>query len=460
MRNIELHNTYSNTKKVFVPQNPKKITIYVCGPTVYNYAHIGNARPAVVFDVLFRLLRFNYGTENVVYARNITDIDDKINNEAKKLNCSIEEIASKYKIIYEEDMKDLGVLSPTFEPLATEHISEIQNMIKNLIKNNHAYLSNNHVIFDIDSFNQYGKLSNRKLEDSIAGARVDIATYKKKPADFILWKPSSDDLPGWESPWGRGRPGWHIECSAMIEKHLGNTIDIHGGGNDLIFPHHENEIAQSECSHNGKKLANFWMHNGYVTIDKEKMSKSLGNSITLNSLLKSYPGETIRFTLLSAHYRQPLDWSNKALKQAQKTLDRMYSSLSNHLSIPYQKEIPPDDTVIKALCDDLNTPKALSELSRLCKKLKSENDTNKISELKSKIISSGQLIGLLQESFSDLLRPSLDDQENQKINALILDRKHARKNKDYKKADEIRSKLDELGITLEDNNDQTSWRKK
>ena len=460
MRNIELHNTYSNTKKVFVPQNPKKITMYVCGPTVYNYAHIGNARPAVVFDVLFRLLRFNYGTENVVYARNITDIDDKINNEAKKLNCSIEEIASKYKIIYEEDMKDLGVLSPTFEPLATEHISEIQNMIKNLIKNNHAYLSNNHVIFDIDSFNQYGKLSNRKLEDSIAGARVDIATYKKKPADFILWKPSSDDLPGWESPWGRGRPGWHIECSAMIEKHLGNTIDIHGGGNDLIFPHHENEIAQSECSHNGKKLANFWMHNGYVTIDKEKMSKSLGNSITLNSLLKSYPGETIRFTLLSAHYRQPLDWSNKALKQAQKTLDRMYSSLSNHLSIPYQKEIPPDDTVIKALCDDLNTPKALSELSRLCKKLKSENDTNKISELKSKIISSGQLIGLLQESFSDLLRPSLDDQENQKINALILDRKHARKNKDYKKADEIRSKLDELGITLEDNNDQTSWRKK
>ncbi len=460
MRNIELHNTYSNTKKVFVPQNPKKITMYVCGPTVYNYAHIGNARPAVVFDVLFRLLRFNYGTENVVYARNITDIDDKINNEAKKLNCSIEEIASKYKIIYEEDMKDLGVLSPTFEPLATEHISEIQNMIKNLIKNNHAYLSNNHVIFDIDSFNQYGKLSNRKLEDSIAGARVDIATYKKNPADFILWKPSSDDLPGWESPWGRGRPGWHIECSAMIEKHLGNTIDIHGGGNDLIFPHHENEIAQSECSHNGKKLANFWMHNGYVTIDKEKMSKSLGNSITLNSLLKSYPGETIRFTLLSAHYRQPLDWSNKALKQAQKTLDRMYSSLSNHLSIPYQKEIPPDDTVIKALCDDLNTPKALSELSRLCKKLKSENDTNKISELKSKIISSGQLIGLLQESFSDLLRPSLDDQENQKINALILDRKHARKNKDYKKADEIRSKLDELGITLEDNNDQTSWRKK
>ena len=460
MRNIELHNTYSNTKKVFVPQNPKKITMYVCGPTVYNYAHIGNARPAVVFDVLFRLLRFNYGTENVVYARNITDIDDKINNEAKKLNCSIEEIASKYKIIYEEDMKGLGVLSPTFEPLATEHISEIQNMIKNLIKNNHAYLSNNHVIFDIDSFNQYGKLSNRKLEDSIAGARVDIATYKKKPADFILWKPSSDDLPGWESPWGRGRPGWHIECSAMIEKHLGNTIDIHGGGNDLIFPHHENEIAQSECSHNGKKLANFWMHNGYVTIDKEKMSKSLGNSITLNSLLKSYPGETIRFTLLSAHYRQPLDWSNKALKQAQKTLDRMYSSLSNHLSIPYQKEIPPDDTVIKALCDDLNTPKALSELSRLCKKLKSENDTNKISELKSKIISSGQLIGLLQESFSDLLRPSLDDQENQKINALILDRKHARKNKDYKKADEIRSKLDELGITLEDNNDQTSWRKK
>ena len=460
MRNIELHNTYSNTKKVFVPQNPKKITMYVCGPTVYNYAHIGNARPAVVFDVLFRLLRFNYGTENVVYARNITDIDDKINNEAKKLNCSIEEIASKYKIIYEEDMKDLGVLSPTFEPLATEHISEIQNMIKNLIKNNHAYLSNNHVIFDIDSFNQYGKLSNRKLEDSIAGARVDIATYKKKPADFILWKPSSDDLPGWESPWGRGRPGWHIECSAMIEKHLGNTIDIHGGGNDLIFPHHENEIAQSECSHNGKKLANFWMHNGYVTIDKEKMSKSLGNSITLNSLLKSYPGETIRFTLLSAHYRQPLDWSNKALKQAQKTLDRMYSSLSNHLSIPYQKEIPPDDTVIKALCDDLNTPKALSELSRLCKKLKSENDTNKISELKSKIISSGQLIGLLQESFSDLLRPSLDDQENQKINALILDRKHARKNKDYKKADEIRSKLDELGVTLEDNNDQTSWRKK
>ena len=460
MRKIELHNTYSNTKKVFVPQNPKKITMYVCGPTVYNYAHIGNARPAVVFDVLFRLLRFNYSDQAVIYARNITDIDDKINNEAKKLSCSIEEIASKYKRVYAQDMKGIGVLPPTFEPLATEHISEIQSMIKNLVDNNYAYFSNNHVMFNINSFNNYGQLSNRILEDDIAGARVDVASYKKNPADFILWKPSSDELPGWKSPWGRGRPGWHIECSAMIEKHLGKTIDIHGGGNDLIFPHHENEIAQSECAHKGKKLANFWLHNGYVTIDKEKMSKSLGNSITLNSLLKSYSGETIRFTLLSAHYRQPLDWSDKALDQAKKTLERMYSSLKNHLSIPYEKETPPDDTILKALCDDLNTPKALSELSQLCKKLKTLSNKQQVSKLKNKIISSGKLMGLLQESNSDFLNPNLGDKENKNINALILDRNHARKNKDYKKADEIRAELDELGIILEDNNNQTIWRKK
>ena len=459
MKKIELHNTYSNTKEVFNPQNPKKITMYVCGPTVYDFAHIGNARPAVIFDILFRLLKFKYGEKNVIYTRNITDIDDKINNKAKKSGTSIDKIANTYRNFYTSDIKNLGVLSPTIEPLATEHIDEIIKMIKILVKNNHAYNADGHVIFNVNSFESYGYLSNRKIVNDRAGARVDVASYKKNPADFILWKPSTPDLPGWDSPWGRGRPGWHIECSAMIEKHLGKTIDIHGGGNDLIFPHHENEIAQSMCAHGGQKLANFWIHNGYVTMNKEKMSKSLGNSITINNLLKSYSGETIRYCLLSAHYRQPLDWSSLLLDQAKKTLDRMYNVLLDISISSNPKETIPDDKVLSALFNDLNTPQALSFLSQLCKELKNEKDDEKKSELKSKIISSAKLLGLLQQNPSSWLSTENDSSNSELITKLIIDRNNARKDKDFKKADEIRSKLDELGIILEDNNNQTTWRK-
>ena len=459
MKKIELHNTYSNTKEIFNPQNPKKITMYVCGPTVYDFAHIGNARPAVIFDILFRLLKFKYGEKNVIYTRNITDIDDKINNKAKRSGTSINKIAETYRNFYTSDIKNLGVLSPTIEPLATEHIDEIIKMIKILIKNNHAYNADGHVIFNVNSFESYGCLSNRKIVNDRAGARVDVASYKKDPADFILWKPSTPDLPGWDSPWGRGRPGWHIECSAMIEKHLGKTIDIHGGGNDLIFPHHENEIAQSMCAHKGQKLANFWIHNGYVTMNKEKMSKSLGNSITINNLLKSYSGETIRYCLLSAHYRQPLDWSSLLLDQAKKTLDRMYNVLLNISISSNPKETVPDDKILSALFNDLNTPKALSFLSQLCKELKNEKDDEKKSKLKSKIISSAKLLGLLQQNPSSWFSTKNDSSNNELITKLITDRDNARKDKDYKKADEIRSKLDELGIILEDNNNQTTWRK-
>ena len=459
MKKIELHNTYSNTKEIFTPQNPKKITMYVCGPTVYDFAHIGNARPAVIFDILFRLLKFKYGEKNVIYTRNITDIDDKINNKAKKSGTSIDKIANTYRNFYTSDIKNLGVLSPTIEPLATEHIDEIIKMIKILVKNNHAYNADGHVIFNVNSFESYGYLSNRKIVNDRAGARVDVASYKKNPADFILWKPSTPDLPGWDSPWGRGRPGWHIECSAMIEKHLGKTIDIHGGGNDLIFPHHENEIAQSMCAHGGQKLANFWIHNGYVTMNKEKMSKSLGNSITINNLLKSYSGETIRYCLLSAHYRQPLDWSSLLLDQAKKTLDRMYNVLLDISISSNPKETIPDDKVLSALFNDLNTPQALSFLSQLCKELKNEKDDEKKSELKSKIISSAKLLGLLQQNPSSWLSTENDSSNSELITKLIIDRNNARKDKDFKKADEIRSKLDELGIILEDNNNQTTWRK-
>jgi cysteinyl-tRNA synthetase len=366
---IRIHNTLTRRKEDFEPLDPERVTVYACGPTVYNYAHIGNARPAVIFDLLFRVLSRRY--PNVVYARNITDVDDKINAAAAEEGVSIDVISKRYAAIYHEDMAALGVGRPSIEPRATDHIGDIIAMIETLIQRDHAYVAEGHVLFEVENFDDYGQLSKRDMRELIAGARVDVAPYKKHPGDFVLWKPSSDDQPGWDSPWGRGRPGWHIECSAMSAKHLGEVIDIHAGGQDLVFPHHENEIAQSRCAHDTDVFARYWMHNGFVTVEKRKMSKSLGNTLIVHELLKAWPGEVLRYVLLSAHYRQPLDWSEKALEQARTTLDRLYGLLRDHPPGGESGDI--DAAVTAALEDDLNTPTALAEINRLARELASEN---------------------------------------------------------------------------------------
>ncbi|MEC7655443.1 MAG: cysteine--tRNA ligase, partial [Pseudomonadota bacterium] len=348
------------------PANPNHVTMYVCGPTVYNFAHIGNARPAVVFDVLYRVLKKRF--EKVVYARNYTDVDDKINTAATKSGLPISSITERFIEAYQFDMTALGVLAPDLEPRVTEHIPDIINMAEQLIARGHAYAAEGHVLFDVPSFPAYGALSGRDRDEMIAGARVEVAPYKKDPADFVLWKPSTPDLPGWDSPWGRGRPGWHIECSAMIEEHLGNSIDIHGGGQDLIFPHHENEIAQGTCAHDGELYCRYWVHNGFVTVEGRKMSKSLGNVLLVRDLLDDAPGEAIRFALLGAHYRQPLDWSAKGLAQAKRGLDRLYGVLDDLSDVP-DVPLAADllNTFEAALEDDLNFPGAIAELFQLAK---------------------------------------------------------------------------------------------
>ena len=457
MITLKLHNTMTKAKAAFEPTDPKRVTMYVCGPTVYSRPHIGNARPALVFDVLFRLLRHLYGQEHVVYARNITDIDDKINAASQESGRSISDITKEMADIYRSDMAELGVLPPTYEPHATAHISEIIAMIKTLINSGNAYEADGHILFNVPGFDDYGNLSHRNRHDLIAGARVDVAPYKKDPADFVLWKPSTEDLPGWESPWGRGRPGWHIECSAMIEKHLGKTIDIHGGGHDLIFPHHENEIAQSRCSHGGVDLARVWMHNGFLTMDKDKMSKSIGNIVTVHELTKTHTGETIRFAMLSAHYRQPLDWSEELLAQAKKTLDRMYGTLENLSEIDLPAGAEPSEAFIAALSDDVNTPKALAELSALCKAANTATSDVERAKLKGHLATSGALLGLLQNDPSAWLKG--DGNDDQEIDALVEARKTARANKDFTESDRIRDDLTSRGITLEDGADGTKWRR-
>ena len=359
---FKIYNSYSRKKEVFKPVSEDLIKMYVCGPTVYNDPHIGNARPAVVFDVLYRLLNLLY--PNVSYLRNITDIDDKINKEAQKLNTTIDVISNKYTKSYHEDMYALNVLEPTHEPRATEHINEIIHMIQGLIDKDYAYEAEAHVLFNVKSFKKYGVLSNRNLKEMVAGARVEVAPYKKNSHDFVLWKPSSSDLPGWDSPWGRGRPGWHIECSAMINKHLGSRIDIHGGGQDLIFPHHENEIAQSCCFNNNEFFVNYWIHNGYLQIEGEKMSKSLGNILTVKDLTKQYDGEVIRLALLSTHYRKPINFSFSLLNQTKNVLDKLYRLVeSSEFVMPKDFSINDiDKNVLSALCDDLNTPLAISKI--------------------------------------------------------------------------------------------------
>ncbi|MBG52705.1 MAG: cysteine--tRNA ligase [Rhodobiaceae bacterium] len=459
-RTLYLHNNLTRSKDAFAPLNPDRVTMYVCGPTVYNHAHIGNARPAVVFDVLARVLRHLY--PNVVYARNITDIEDKIIEKAAEEGVEISVITERYADIYRADMGALGVARPDIEPLATETIAEMVAMMERLIAAGHAYVAEGHVLFDVPSFPDYGALSRRPMDEMIAGARVEVAPYKKSPADFVLWKPSSDAQPGWESPWGRGRPGWHIECSAMIEKHLGETIDIHGGGIDLQFPHHENEVAQSVCSHGGAAFARYWLHNGFVNMNSEKMSKSLGNVLLVHDLIEQAPGEAIRLALLNGHYRQPLDWNDDVLPQAKAMLDRLYGALKTlGDAVPANGDQVPS-AFLAALLDDLNTPKALAELFALAKQANVATDGAAKAELKAALLQAGHLLGLLQDDPRAWFEggPSAEGGlDAAAIEAQIEARNAARAAKDFAEADRIRDELAAAGILIEDSAGGTSWRK-
>tara|TARA_B110000503_G_scaffold20435_1_gene30694 strand:+ start:19150 stop:20538 length:1389 start_codon:yes stop_codon:yes gene_type:complete len=453
---LQLYNTMSREKQVFQPIDPSRVTMYVCGPTVYNRVHIGNARPVVVFDTLYRVLKSVY--PNVIYARNITDIDDKIMNAAAELGEDISVLSARYAEAYFEDMAALNNLEPTITPYATQHIPEMISMTSLLIDKGHAYESQRHVLFAVESMEKYGQLSGRSLDDMLAGARVEVADYKRYAGDFVLWKPSSDEEPGWDSPWGRGRPGWHLECSAMTEKHLGETIDIHAGGQDLIFPHHENEIAQSCCAHDGKPMANIWMHNGFINIDGEKMSKSLGNFRMVKDLLEHYPGEVLRFVILSAHYRSEQSFSAELLNSAWRTLDSLYG---------YLRGTPVDQPLLnrnsagyKALLDDLNTPMAISELHRLAKLMHSAQGEEKRS-IGSELLALGEILGLLQQDSEQWFTHarSSEDISKQDIDALVIQRQQAKENKDYAGADQIRQSLLDQGVILEDSRAGTQWRR-
>ena len=424
--------------------------MYVCGPTVYSFAHIGNARPAVIFDLLYRLLAIHY--QQVIYARNITDVDDKINAKAAEQNISISEISSRYADAYHSDMAAIGVGLPTIEPRATDHIEQMINMIQKLFEAGHAYEAEGHVLFDIESFDNYGALSRREIGEMVAGSRVEVASFKNNPGDFVLWKPSQDPQPGWDSPWGWGRPGWHLECSAMAESHLGETIDIHGGGQDLVFPHHENELAQSECAHGGKAFANYWLHNGFVTFEKRKMSKSQGNTLTVHELLKTHPGEVLRYLLLGAHYRQPLDWSENELDRAHRTLNRIYSVLRNagEKYGPFQPHKQPGKLLLDALADDLNTAVALAEFNRVARELAKAASAEQAQDLAGELLADAQLIGLLQSSPDAWFGADKQDPDSEAIEALIEQRNQARSDRDFATADAIRDRLTAMGIILED----------
>ncbi|HET6592759.1 MAG TPA: cysteine--tRNA ligase [Xanthomonadales bacterium] len=457
---IRLYNTLTREKQVFEPLDPARVTMYVCGPTVYNYAHIGNARPAVMFDLLHRLLRLHY--EQVVYARNITDVDDKINDAAAKLGVPITEISRQYADAYHADMAALGVGAPTIEPRATDHIPVMLDMIGRLVDNGFAYAAEGHVLFDIEAYERYGALSGRDRRDMIAGSRVEVAPFKRNPGDFVLWKPSSDPQPGWDSPWGWGRPGWHLECSAMAETHLGETIDIHGGGQDLIFPHHENEIAQSVCSHHGKPFARYWLHNGFVTVDKRKMSKSLGNTLVVHELLESHPGEVLRYLLLGAHYRQPLDWSEQELESARRTLDRLYGVLrtASDRFGPLTANARPGEDFLDALRDDLNTPVALAEFNRVARDLAKAENREDAQQAAAELLADAELIGLLQSTPQAWFGTEGGDAESAEIEALLTQRNQARAARDFATADAIRDQLTAMGIVLEDADGVTRWRRR
>ena len=454
---IHLYNTLTREKEVFAPIDPKNVRMYVCGPTVYDYAHIGNARPVVVFDTLFRLLRHTYGEAHVTYVRNITDIDDKIMDAAKEGGEDISSITTRTTKYFHDDMGALNALRPSREPRATEFVPQMIAMMQTLIAKGVAYEASGHVLFNVPAMPEYGQLSRRSLDDMIAGARVEVAPYKKHPADFVLWKPSSADQPGWDSPWGRGRPGWHIECSAMSRALLGEVFDIHGGGIDLIFPHHENEIAQSRCAHGTPTMARTWMHNGFVQVNGQKMSKSLGNYFTVHELLEEgHRGEAIRLALLSSHYRQPTDITRDGIREAKAQLDRFYTALQKHADVPAAPEA--SSHLLAALADDLNTPLALSEMHDLLSRLNKASSAAEIGAAKADLLGAGHLMGVLQQDPTAWLQAT-DGIDAAEIERQIEARQQARKAKNFAEADRIRKALADQGIVLEDGPQGTSWKR-
>lgn len=456
MTELRLTNSAGSEKRVFTPVDPDHIKMYVCGPTVYNLVHIGNARPVVVFDTLFRVLQALY--PKVTYARNITDIDDKIIVAARERGIDITVLTQEFTEKFRTDMAALNNLPPSIEPQATEHVDAMLDLAQRLIEKGHAYESEGHVLFDVTSMDDYGLLSGRQLDDMLAGARVEVASYKRHPGDFVLWKPSSDDEPGWDSDYGRGRPGWHIECSAMIHQHLGDNIDIHGGGRDLIFPHHENERAQSCCGYGGGFVGT-WMHNAYVDMDGEKMSKSLGNVKTVRELLEQYPGETLRFALLSAHYRSPLNFSRELLDSAQSTLDGFYLALRNAGEVEPVEAAAGDSPVFTALLDDLNTPAAIAELHQLAKALNKASDSEKPAA-RAALLAGGAVLGVLGELPDEWL--AKDDEgglSSDAIDQLLVERAEAKSNRDFARADAIRDELNAAGIIIEDGAAGATWRR-
>jgi cysteinyl-tRNA synthetase len=445
---LKFYDTLTRDKRAFVPLDPKNVRMYVCGPTVYDFAHIGNARPVIVFDVLFRLLRHVYGEKHVTYVRNITDVDDKINARAAERGIPIRELTEETYKNFKDDVAALGCLPPTFEPRATEYISnpsaptDMVRLIEKLIANGHAYAAEGHVLFDVPSMPDYGKLANRSLDEMLAGARVEVAPYKRDPQDFVLWKPSPPDLPGWDSPWGRGRPGWHIECSAMSAALLGETFDIHGGGIDLVFPHHENEIAQSRCAFHKPVMANFWMHNGFLQVEGEKMSKSLGNFVTMRELLADWPGDVVRLAMLGTHYRQPINWTLEKLNEAEKTLAAWFDAAAD------EAEPRPDPAVIEALADDLNTPKAIAEIHAIRNRAGHKALAGTIA-----------FLGLRSDVFEDwrsARAPALAISDDEIASRIAL-RLEARKAKNFAESDRIRDELAALGVVLKDSKEGTTW---
>ena len=449
MNKFFLYNTLSRQKEVFKPKFENDIRMYVCGPTVYDHPHVGNARPLIVFDLLFRILQKLYKAQNVTYVRNITDIDDKIIETSQKQNIDISQLTKIVTKYFHEDCVYLGCLAPNAEPKATEHIKEMIELTSKLVELNYAYVESQHVYFDVTKYADYGKLSNKKIDELVAGSRVEISEIKKNPADFVLWKPSSDVEPGWNSPWGRGRPGWHLECSAMSEKYLGKEFDIHGGGLDLIFPHHENEIAQSNCANSTDSFARYWMHNGYVTVNKQKMSKSLGNFITIDELKSKYDGQVLRLAMLSTHYRQPFDWNDKILEDAKKTLGKWYAFYSEETTKINEENINP-------LLDDLNTPLFISNLHSLFDRA-SKGDKGSAQQLSAAC----KLVGLFNKDLATWSRDSITKQiDENEIENLLRERNAAREEKDFTKSDQIRDMLNSKGIVIEDKDGKTNWKYK
>jgi cysteinyl-tRNA synthetase len=454
---LQLYNNLHRRLEAFTPLDPDRVTMYLCGPTVYNYVHVGNARGPVVFDVLARLLRRRFA--RLVYARNITDVDDKINAAASELGVPISTITDRFTAVYRADMARLGVIPQDVEPHATQHIPQIIAMIARLVAGGHAYAADGHVLFSVASFPDYGLLSRRPPDEMLAGARVEVAPYKRDAGDFVLWKPSTPDLPGWDSPWGIGRPGWHIECSAMAEAHLGETIDIHAGGLDLQFPHHENELAQSTCAHGGKVFARFWVHNGMLNMAGAKMSKSVGNVSQLHELLDAHPPEALRYALLSAHYRQPLDWSDALVEQSVRTLDRLYGTLRElaGVAVPDRADLPAG--IEAALCDDLNTPAALAELSGIAANARRATTEAERARLKSDLLAGAGILGLLQADPAAWFSRGGDADEDARIQGIVDARNAAKKARDFATADRLREELAREGVLLEDTAGGVRWRR-